>query len=1845
MKLSKKTLFITSIVFLAAVSMVLIAPKQTNAQNLSVAGRIVEPVTFAPVSDAMVQVVNNNLTYMDSMYTSSDGTFEFYDLPPDQYNLEIYANHDQYMDPPPFNFYYDGFNMVNLGDMPLQDVALTFTLTMSDGITPVSNIWVDVRDTNYQFWMGDSTNENGIANFGIPEPGNYFIEIFESYQGESPPNRIDFTYTGTPLNLAASYQGANVTGTILYPDETPCAEGECQVSFNDMNWQNQYWDSTDGDGKFSLNINVSDQYTMRIEYRGSGSYSPPAESTVIIDANASNDLGTFHLLTPNITGKLVAPDETGIANAWFDCHNGDWSVNINGSTGENGSFGIGLPSNGTYFLEFWIDSQMYPDYAAPSTIQINYDGTPQDLGSIATGAPAMRGKVTNAAGDPISFANVDIHDQNWESWENNWFGNTNQEGVFVVNRSFATGTYFMNVMPPWGSEGEGLLSSDNIQITLTEGQTDTTYYDNPVVLPESSKTITGRVTRPDGTPVTDAQIDTFAMGGMGGSFSMDETDENGYYTISVGQGNHTVNLWPRWGAFEPDWVSPGPQFVEFTGAEDVEETAFIDFEVAICDAAITGTVSKPDGTAPGNSMMVNIDAFEKGTFGGNFTQADAEGNFTMKVVGGKTYEVSMFANNMGAEGGTEYAGPSIAPITVFAGQTYGLGTVNLVEKSATVTGTITDTNGELLEGIFLDAWSMSSHNAWGWGQSESDGTFSMKLFPGTYEIMAFPSWEKTETGAHYVPRSGPQQITVQANSTVSNINFQLEIATATIKGTLKTPEGDTVNTWGWVNASNDLSSYETGDMWMGGFLGGECQNGSFTVYVPPGTYELEVFNDWNAQYTQSSSVSVAVADGEEKNDVVITMLPNDALIQGTFLDSEGNPVPGLFGEIMAKRAEGGQTFTPIDPSGTYRLGVAAGEWDLGYFVDPHNGAGYLPTSLEEKKVIISAGETKTQNFTLLKTDSVISGKVLDTDNNTLEGIYVFASLDFAGQQRDEKYSHFGFDSLSTTSASDGSYTLTVPEGEYYVHATQPPENGYMFTGAEIVYTSPEEPASDVNLIFKKADSQITGTVTKDSSASEAFIYAYSDNGAYTETSADSAGEFVLPVTSDETWKIGATDEDGNSYYLSGQEDVEVDEAVEQKDLAMEYKGEMPGAITATFDATKAKTMELENGMKLEFPAYSLDNENYVTVTIDPTAEIAYQAGAQPLEGFGYSLTAKDSTGNTVDTFNADATITMPYTEKNLTDIGLDEDDLEGDYYNTTSGLWQDPNNKVADEDNDKIIVTTDHFSTFSPVAPGRSSVSDTPEEAITLTVTSPEDNTIITTDSVVVRGTVSDATATVTIRHNNISIGSVTVDTAGAFAASVTSLDEGSNTITVNAVKDLLSASTVTRTVIYTPPETGETPIDIATGTTYDILTMTNENSAPQIRVFSSDGTVLSQFFTFSESYRGEFRVLTADVNGDNEMEIVAYPYGDGYGPQVRVFSKAGTLLSQSLVLDGGHRGGIEVINNVDLDSDGNQDLIAIPRGNGSPNLRAYKYNATTGSLDLLAWTMAYDEGYKGGVNLNTGDVTGDGLTNIITTSSSGGPNVRVYHYDSTTGTFELDDWFMAYQETFTEGVLAKVGDVNGDDQKDIVVYPEENGGPNIRAYSYNSATTNFELIDWIQPFEEEYRGSLSVKLGDLDKDGTVEVITTPATGGGPNVRVYGYNSTTGKFELKDWAMAFDEGFKGGVGLAIANMDGDDYREVVVYPLQNGGPNIRVYEYDANAKLTLLDWTLAYDAGFRGKMSINIGDLDGDGDSAVVVSPLTDGGPNVRIYEYTNGDLSVTNWFMAYANTFRDGVITKFIKR
>lgn len=162
-------------------------------------------------------------------------------------------------------------------------------------------------------------------------------------------------------------------------------------------------------------------------------------------------------------------------------------------------------------------------------------------------------------------------------------------------------------------------------------------------------------------------------------------------------------------------------------------------------------------------------------------------------------------------------------------------------------------------------------------------------------------------------------------------------------------------------------------------------------------------------------------------------------------------------------------------------------------------------------------------------------------------------------------------------------------------------------------------------------------------------------------------------------------------------------------------------------------------------------------------------------------------------------------------------------------------------------------------------------------------------------------------------------------------------------------------------------------------------------------------------------------------------------------------------------------------------------------------------------------------------------------------------------------------------------------------------------------------------PYSKNYKGLVNL-AAKIDQGYIRQVITGTTNGGGPQVGIF---SPTGK--LLGSFFAYDKNSRGGVAVALGDIDGDKQDEIITGPGPGLEPIIKVF----TLKGVLKNSFLAYDKKFRGGISVAIGDVNGDGKNEVVTAPGIGGGPHIRIF---NGQGEVLSSFFAYDKTYHGGV-------
>jgi hypothetical protein len=305
--------------------------------------------------------------------------------------------------------------------------------------------------------------------------------------------------------------------------------------------------------------------------------------------------------------------------------------------------------------------------------------------------------------------------------------------------------------------------------------------------------------------------------------------------------------------------------------------------------------------------------------------------------------------------------------------------------------------------------------------------------------------------------------------------------------------------------------------------------------------------------------------------------------------------------------------------------------------------------------------------------------------------------------------------------------------------------------------------------------------------------------------------------------------------------------------------------------------------------------------------------------------------------------------------------------------------------------------------------------------------------------------------------------------------------------------------------------------------------------------------------------------------------------------------------------------------------LFAIGAGpGGGPEVRVLNPNGT-----IRYSFFALEPNFTGGVVVATGDITGDGVDDIVTAAGpGGGSHVKVF--DGATAT-QIGNFF-AFDPSFTGGVSLALGDVNGDGHADLIIGAGPGGAPHVRVFdgalltSTSPGVPPAELASFFA-YDRRFRGGVHVAAGDIDGDGVDEIITGAGADGGPHVQVFDGRTLA----IRQSFFAYEPTFTGGVTVAAGDLDGDGRAEIITGTGAGGGPLVSVFRASDAAPLNSF---FAYDPSFLGGVTVAF-DVQPDATPVLLTGPGVGGGPVIN--GYTGVEANLLYDFFAFDPAFRGG--------
>ncbi len=261
-------------------------------------------------------------------------------------------------------------------------------------------------------------------------------------------------------------------------------------------------------------------------------------------------------------------------------------------------------------------------------------------------------------------------------------------------------------------------------------------------------------------------------------------------------------------------------------------------------------------------------------------------------------------------------------------------------------------------------------------------------------------------------------------------------------------------------------------------------------------------------------------------------------------------------------------------------------------------------------------------------------------------------------------------------------------------------------------------------------------------------------------------------------------------------------------------------------------------------------------------------------------------------------------------------------------------------------------------------------------------------------------------------------------------------------------------------------------------------------------GAVRSQVVPFA-GFQGGVRVAAGDINRDGIPDAAV----SAIAPQghVKVFNGAtGQQLTGavgSFFAFAGFTGTVNV-GIGDVNGDGFGDVLVVANG-ANGHVKAFSGADGTELASFLAFS-----GFLGTATVSSADFNNDGTDEIVIGAAING-HVKVFNRDGTAfAAATLPGFvnsFLAYDGFTTGPIAVAAGDVNGDGTADIVTIAGTGSRGHVKAFSGVDGT----LIASFFSSNAALTSASSVALADANLDGVLDIRVTPGAGQPANVQTF----------------------------------------------------------------------------------------------------------------------------------------------
>jgi len=518
------------------------------------------------------------------------------------------------------------------------------------------------------------------------------------------------------------------------------------------------------------------------------------------------------------------------------------------------------------------------------------------------------GRVTDTLGNPMVGLDMNL-------WDNN--------NVFNCESGTGPGGYYEAAVL-------GGLNNDGWQIQINNGNLPVNYmfsqpgFDNnggtnlasDTALPVNftgllaTNTISGWLKDGSGNPFSNIGI-WASMTVNGASFyPYADTDSQGHYSMTVGAGawNVGVNTSGSGDSLPGDYFCPS-QLVVISN-----QNATVNFTATLPTSTISGWLTNASGN-PIAGVQISANANINGLNYSRQAITDGSGHYSLSAGNGTwTVGVNTYGSVNALPG--NYLSPPNQTVVIYNDN--GTANFTAIPTTHTISGRLTDNNGNPIPNIGLDAYAQI--NGVGFnsiaGETDADGWYSLNVINGDWNVFLLGPGGYDSLPASFLCPSG-QQVSISGNN--GTANFIAIPATAVISGSVKDGNGNPIAGVGveaaatindiWYNVSADTAadgSYSlnvAGGIWD---ITVNCYNGGDSLqnlgnYACPNDQYTTIFtnnatNNFIVQLCGGVSIAPSLPPGEVGVYYDQSLMASSCNPSFTWSLLGGSPPPGLTGD-------------------------------------------------------------------------------------------------------------------------------------------------------------------------------------------------------------------------------------------------------------------------------------------------------------------------------------------------------------------------------------------------------------------------------------------------------------------------------------------------------------------------------------------------------------------------------------------------------------------------------------------------------------------------------------------------------------------------------------------------------------------------------------------------------------------------------------------------------------------------------------------------------------------------------------------------------------------------------------